>query len=158
MTRLAAVEDVTDRLATDNIDDAVVRRQIEARISDASARVRAYGGTPAREWTEDTVPEDVRGVVAGMVERAARNPGGVTQEQAGPFGRSFGSDAAARIYLNRDEKEIIAQAVGRLRIGTISTGRGVDWLETPSVRAGYGYPIVAPSGDPLADDPFRFDQ
>lgn len=108
--------------------------QAEARLADASAIVRAYAG---RTWLDDDnqledVPADIPGVVASMVERATLNPAGTTQETAGPFSRSFGSDAAARLYLTKMEKLVVRAAAGRLSVGALPVTRGD--LETPAVR------------------------
>lgn len=119
--------------------------QAEARLADASAIVRAYAG---RTWLDDdnqleNVPADIPGVVASMVERATRNPSGTTQETAGPFSRSFGSDAATRLYLTKMEKLVVRAAVGRLSVGVLPTSRGD--LETPAVRGDWrvgGVPVI----------------
>jgi len=139
---LATVDDL-DRLLGDDgplASDSAAYTQAEARLEQASAIVRAYAGT---SWLDDEgalsgVPEDIPNVVAGMVERASRNPAGVTQEQAGPFARSFGSDAAQRIYLSKMDKLVIRDAVGGTRtgIGTLSVSRGQ--LETADVRGPHG--------------------
>ena len=103
----------------------------------ASAIVRAYAG---QTWLDDDgnlegVPDDVPGVVVSMVERATRNPdGGVSnQETVGPFAwsRSFGDDAAQRLYLTAMDKLVLGSAIGASPLGIITTTRGP--LETPSV-------------------------
>lgn len=127
---LATVDDVAVRLGQEITDPG----QAQARLEDASEIVRAYAGTTWLNDDEDTlvdVPAQVAGVVAQMVERAARNPSGVTQETTGPFAVSFGAEAAARLYLTRNNKLVIRAAVARTSIGTLSTSRGP--LETPSV-------------------------
>lgn len=122
---LATIADLEERLGYE-IEDEDVQAQAEARLRDASAIVRAY----AREtWLDDDgnlddVPDEIVGVVATMVERASRNPAGVTQEAAGPFSRSFGSDAAARLYLTKPEKLVVRNAVGRTGLGVVATTRG----------------------------------
>lgn len=137
---LATVDDVAVRLGQDITDPG----QAQARLEDASEIVRAYAGVTWLNDDEDTlvdVPAQIPGVVAQMVERAARNPTGVvqTQEQTGPFMQSlsFGADAAARLYLTRHNKMVIRSAVARTPIGTLATSRGP--LETPGVV----YPAVA---------------
>lgn len=111
----ALVGTITDRTAA------------EARLAQASEIVRAYAGvswlTDAGELDPD-VPEQIAGVVAAMVERATLNPSGTTQESAGPFSRSFGSDAAQRLYMTAGERMVVRAAAGRRSIGTISTTRG----------------------------------
>ncbi|MCZ7526565.1 MAG: hypothetical protein M5U14_09420 [Acidimicrobiia bacterium] len=70
-------------------------------------------------------------MVCAIVERATRNPAGVIQETAGPFNRSFGADAAQRLYLTRAERAVIRAAVGRLALTTLATTRGA--IETAPV-------------------------
>lgn len=144
---LASIEDLQARLGT--IDDPV---QAEARLGDASEIVRAYAG---EDWLDDggnleEVPDQIAGVVAQMVERAARNPGGVVQETAGPYSHSFGPEAAARLYLTKLDKLVIRNAVGRGQVGTISTSRGP--LETPPVTCDQPYldPPAAEEYDPFS--------
>lgn len=110
----------------------------EALLARASAIVRAYAG---QTWLDDDeselvdVPGDIPGVVAGMVERATRNPDGITQEQAGPFARSFGPEAAQRLYLDKWEKLVVRAAAGipTSGIGVLETTRGD--IETPAVAS-----------------------
>jgi hypothetical protein len=134
---LATIEDLEERL-NEAVGDALL--QAEARLRDASAIVRAYAG---ETWLNDDgeledVPDDIPGVVASMVERASRNPAGITQETAGPFARSFGSDASQRLYLTANEKLIIRNAIGaRSAIGTLSTTRGD--VETGWITEDYAY-------------------
>lgn len=114
--------------------------QANARLAQASEIVRAYAGATwlnEGETAVEGVPGQIPGVVAAMVERATRNPEGVTQETTGPFGRSFGSDAASRLFLTSAEKLVVRSAAGRRNIGTLSTTRGC--IETPSVIANGGY-------------------
>jgi hypothetical protein len=145
---LATVDDVAARLGQtlDPTDP-----QVLARLGDASEIVRAYAG---ETWLDDEgdlddVPDAIPGVVAQMVERAARNPMGVVAEQktAGPFQQqfSFGADAATRIYMTRNDKMVVRAAVGRTGIGTIATSRGI--LETPPVT--YGEGVYDPTADLL---------
>lgn len=132
MTRpaLASIDDLEDRLGETVGSEA----QAQARLEDASAIVRAFARKTwlnAEETDLEGVPADIPGVVAQMVERASRNPSGATQEAAGPFSRSFGPDAAQRLYLSAADKLVIRAAVGSTGIGTIATTRGP--LETPDV-------------------------
>lgn len=132
---LAGIEDLEARLGKP-IPDVL---QALARLEDASEIVRAYAGRTWLNADEDAVedvPGQIPGIVASMVERATRNPDGITSEAAGPFNRSFGSDAAARLYLTKAEKLVVRAAAGRTGLGAISTTRGP--LETGSVSAGYG--------------------
>lgn len=128
---LATIADLEDRLGTIDSSDIPV---LEARLADASAIVRAYAG---QTWLNDAgtaladVPPDIPGIVATMVERAVRNPSGVTSEQAGPFGRSFGADAAQRLYLTKAERAVIRAAVGVSSVSPLATTR--ENLETPRV-------------------------
>lgn len=119
---LAEVWHLTERMGDGAVTDEV---QAIARLADASSLVRSYAGT---DWIDDdgepAPPPAIPGLVAGMVERAVRNPMGATQTQAGPFGVSFGPEAASRIYLTAAEKQVIRQAVGRSNIGVLSTSRG----------------------------------
>lgn len=124
---LANVDDLEAALGAevDNEDQAT------SLLERASAIVRAYARKTwlnADETELEDVPADIPGVVVSMVERATRNPTGVTQEQeqAGPFARSrsFGTDASQRLYLTRSDKLVIGAAAGTAGLGTISTTRG----------------------------------
>lgn len=136
MTRppLASQDDL-ERLLGASADDPL---RALALLENASAIVRAYAGLT---WLNDDetdledVPADIPGVVAGMVERATRNPSGTVAESAGPFSRSFGPDAAQRLYMTSNEKLVIRAAAGRGTVGTIQTSRGP--VETPPVRPGF---------------------
>lgn len=133
---LATIDDLERLLGAPFSDDEddLTRIQAEERLAQASEIVRAYAQT---DWLNDAeddveaVPGAIPGVVTGMVDRASSNPAGVTQEQAGPFARSFGSDAAQRIYLTKMDKLVIRRAVGATGISTIGTSRGA--IETGSV-------------------------
>jgi hypothetical protein len=122
----------------------------EARLEDASEVVRAYANT---DWLNDDgdeledVPPQVANIVAQMVERATRNRDGVTFEASGPFSRSFGADAAQRLYLTKNDRMVIRRAVGRTGIGTLATSRGR--LETAAVDDRYGSSLVAEDLPPL---------
>lgn len=168
-TAYATVADLEVRLGVADgtiSGNAVQAAQAEARLADAAAIIRAYVGTAtATAWAtsiaDETVAGDVGGVNAAMVERASRNPAGVVQEQAGPFGRSFGPDAAARLYLTALDKSVLRAAAGLSSIGTISTTRGN--IETPTViapdwtgEAGPGPGGTYATGVMADDDPFRF--
>lgn len=132
MTRpaLATVDDL-ERLLGGDVNNP---EQAEVRLRQASAIVRAYA---RQTWLDDAgtalegVPDDIPDIVTGMVERASRNPDGLTSETTGPFARSFGADAAQRLYLTAADKLVIRAAVGSTGIGTLSTTRGC--LETPAV-------------------------
>lgn len=102
--------------------------QVEQLLVQASSIARAFAG---RHWVDDPdaelptlegVPDGADGVVAGMVQRATLNPTGVTtdQEQTGPFAhmRSYGADAAQRLYLTAADKLILK---GTPRAFTIDT-------------------------------------
>lgn len=122
---LATIADL-EALLGSTVDDTV---QALARLDRASAIVRAFAGVTwlnEDETALEDVPADIPGVVAGMVERASRNPEGVTQETAGEFSRSFGSDAAKRIYLDWNDKLVIRAAIGASGsgIGVLTTTRG----------------------------------
>lgn len=146
---LATVDDLERRLGQAIPD----RDQAEALLERASSKIRAY---VRRTWVDpdtgllDGVPEhpDVRGIAVEMVYRAITNPAGVTQDTAGPFSVSFGSDAAQRIYLQRSEKDELAPIRRGGGLGTIPTTRGP--IETTTV--------LVPTTDPLADPvPFYAD-
>src|SRR5690606_41898036 len=69
--------------------------QASALLARASELVRAYAGVTWLNDTEDAVegvPAQIPGEVCDIVDRATRNPAGITQEQAGPFQRSFRSE------------------------------------------------------------------
>lgn len=122
---LATVEDLQAAFGDETIDDTTKALSLLER---ASAIVRAYAHAT---WLDDEesavvdVPADVPGVVVSMVERATRNPTGATQETVGPFGRSFGAEAASRLYLTAAEKLVIREAVGGTGgLRTVGTTRG----------------------------------
>lgn len=131
---LATVEDLEVALGAPVPDED----QALYLLRRASAIVRAYAG---RTWLDDDgeladVPDDIPDLVVGMVERATRNPDGLTQQSSGPFSRSWGADAAHRIYMTRDEKMVIKASVGALPLGTISTTRGrVEMPSAPWYRS-----------------------
>lgn len=110
----------------------------EVLLRKASAIVRSYAG---EDWLNEAgdalegVPEDIPDVVTGMVERATQNPAGATHEQAGPFARQFGAEAAQRLYLSKWDKLVIRDAVNSTGIRTIGTGRGE--LETGPLGSVY---------------------
>lgn len=109
-------------------------RRVELLLAHASEIIRAYAGTTWLNDDEDAVenvPSQIATVVCSVVERATANPLGITQESAGPFSRSFGSDAAQRMYLTRQERAIIRAAVGATSVGPLATTRGP--LETRAV-------------------------
>lgn len=114
--------------------DADDQAHAGALLAAASTLVRAAAG---RTWVEDgelvdDVPDVVGVVVCQSAERKWRNPAGIVQEQTGPFGSSFGSDAARGVYLTDDEKDQVRSAAGRTGIGTITTTRGNVEIELPS--------------------------
>lgn len=146
---LATVEDLQRLLGEDApITD---EDQANARLEQASELVRAYA---RQDWLNDDgdeledVPGAIPGVVAGIVERASRNPDGATYETVGPFARSFGADAAARLYLTAADKLVIGNAVSAIGVGVISTTRGA--METPNVLDCLG----GLDGLTEADDPY----
>ena len=106
----------------------------EALIVLASARVRAYTGC---RWANEAgtaledVPDGVTQIVAGMVNRSLTNPRGVTQESTGPWGASYGSQAANNVYLSGADKEFLDAVGCRSGVSTLSTTRGP--VETPTV-------------------------
>jgi len=129
----ATTDDLAVALGVDAVDN---EDQAQFLLDRAWAIVRAYAGHPAT-WLDDDgnptdqIDPDIPPVIVGMVDRATRNPTGTTQETAGPFSRSFGSDAAQRLYLTKMDKLVIRGGLGLSGLGTISTTRGD--LETPSV-------------------------
>jgi hypothetical protein len=84
-----------------------------------------------------------------MVERATRNPAGVTFESSGPFSRSFGADAAQRIYMTKNDRMVVRHAIGRNGIGTLATSRGP--LETGTTGDRYAATLVGLDLPPLPD-------
>lgn len=127
---LANLSDLEDLLG-EAVTDA---KRALLLLAHASEVVRAYAG---RTWLNDDeddvddVPGQIPGVVCAIVERATRNPLGITQESAGPFSRSFGADAAQRMYLTRQERAIVRAAARLAAVGPLATTRGN--LETRTV-------------------------
>ncbi len=122
---LATLDDL-EALLGSLVDDPT---QALARLRQASAIVRAFAGVTWLNEDETElldVPPDIPDLVAGMVERASHNPSGATQETAGEYSRSFGSDAAKRIFLDWNDKLVIRAAVGASPsgIGVLTTTRG----------------------------------
>lgn len=114
--------------------------QAVSLLERASAIVRAFAG---RTWLDEDgalldVPDDVPGVVVSMVERATRNVEGLTSEQTGPFGRSWSSEAAQRLYLTSLDKLVIRASSGGNGLGVITTTRGP--LETASLADDWDLP------------------
>lgn len=146
---LASVEDL-ERLLAEDIDGDASTEQAEARLEQASELVRAYAGTDwlnADESDVEGVPGAIPGVVVGIVERASRNPSGTVSESAGPYSRSFGSEAAARIYLTAGDKMIIRHAVGNVSgLSVISTTRGP--IETGDCPGWLGFEDTVENLDP----------
>jgi hypothetical protein len=141
---LATVEDLGVLLAQPIEEDSPAYAQAKALLAHASAIVRAFAGRTWLNEAEDAlegVPADIPGVVAGMVERATRNPAGITQEQAGPYARSFGPEAASRLYLNQWDKLVIRAAIGADTSGlsVLHTTRG-DIETTPLTDPRDAYP------------------
>lgn len=128
---LATVDDVQTFVPTVMLDAT----QTDALLRLASAQARAYTGC---RWANEDgtaledVPDGVPEVVASIVARAILNPRGVTQETAGPYTVSYGSDAAARIYLAGTDKAILDANRCRSRLCIMTLTRGE--LETPAVR------------------------
>lgn len=141
---LATLDDLDDLLSGTGLSDFDMNRAT-VLLAQASEIVRAYAGLTWLNDDEDDV-EDVPGqipdIVTAMVERATRNPDGSTQESAGPFARSFGADAAQRLYLTRWEKMVVRAAAEKNAVGTLATSRGP--LETPAVY-GSGYVTLPPA-------------
>lgn len=145
---LASIDDLTaltGAIATEDVPRA------SALLAMASEVVRAYAGTTWLNDDEDDiedVPAQIPDVVASMVWRATANPLGIVQESAGPFSRSFGSDAAQRLYMTRQERAIVRAAVGVAAVQPMGTTR--ESLETRAVWPGDG--IYDPST--AETDPF----
>lgn len=118
---------------------------VEMLIVLASAKVRAFTGctwTNAAGTALEDVPDGVPELVAGMVVRSLRNPSGATQENAGPFGRSHGSQAVNAVYLSAEDRDFLATISCRLGVYTLSTTRGP--LETPPVLDPYAFDDLNP--------------
>lgn len=125
----ASVEDVEQRLGETPCD----REQTESLIRYASALIEGYTG---RSWVPDDVPEPVRVVCVEVVLRTLMNPAGVSQDTAGPFNSSYGSEAPQRMFLTKSDRTVLAR-FARNQLKTISTTRGP--IETGSVRIRPGW-------------------
>lgn len=124
---LATISQLANRLGETITNES----QAQALLDYASALVRAETGLDYLDddgALVDPLPSGVAEVTVEMVFRAVTNPAGVTQDTAGPFTVSFGSDAAQRIYLTKADRKILRGAGG---LSTISTYRGD--LETGDV-------------------------
>lgn len=120
---LASTGDLATRMGEDIPTSELARA--EWLLEFASDRIRARTG---RTWLDEDgelvdVPDLARKVAVEMVVRAVTNPEGVTQETTGPFSVSFGSDAAQRIYIAREEREDLRSLSARSGLGVISTTR-----------------------------------
>lgn len=121
----ATVEDLNDAIEPDVTDEDGAN----SLLARASEIVRAVAH---KTWLDEAgtvlsedFPEQITGVVVSMVERATRNPSGTTQEQAGPFSRSFGPDASQRLFITKWERLVIAEAAGAPSgLRTLGTTRG----------------------------------
>src|SRR5690554_5502218 len=103
---LATIEDLETRLGSTVSDEP----QALALLRYASSLVRSYTGCTYIDEDGgliDPLPDGVVEVTVEMVFRAVTNPAGVTQDTAGPFTVSFGSDAAQRIYLTAADRTIL---------------------------------------------------
>lgn len=148
---LASTEDL-DRLLDAPLTDAQ-KPQAEARLEQASEIVRAYAGTDwlnAAGTAVEDVPGAIPGVVAAMVERASRNPDGAVSETTGPFARSFGPEAATRLFLTKWEQAVIRHAAGTAPSGlqVISTTRGP--IDTAPLTACTPYGTSTEENDPYS--------
>ena len=134
---LATVEELEQRLGRD-IPHGEATAQASWLLGYSSALVRAYCRA---DWIDpDTgllgpLPSGVAEVAVEIVYRAVTNPEGVTQDSAGSFSVSFGSEAAQRMFLTAGDKAILG-GTGRSSIGTLSTTRGP--IETPTVHGDTG--------------------
>lgn len=135
---LADVADLEIRLGA-TIDDT---DQAEALLRYASALIRSYAG---ETWVVadvlTDVPDGVPEVCVEMVYRALLNPAGVSQDTAGPFSTSYGSDATQRIFLTKSDKAIIGRR-----------GRAFTVDPTPALATDFG--DYYPDTDPRYDEPW----
>ena len=69
-------------------------------------------------WTSATVPDAIKGVVARVVNRALRNPLGVTGEQLGDHNMQMPGAMSGGTLAPKDRR-IIRRAVGRLGVSTV---------------------------------------
>jgi len=126
----ATVEELSEATGLDVIADVDRARSLLERASEI---VRAEAG---RTWLDDDGklvdgwPKQLAGVVISMVERALVNPQGITQETAGPFSRSFGANAASRLWMSQAEKLIVQRTVGAGSLAVVPLTRGP--VETPT--------------------------
>lgn len=119
----ATITDLEDRLGRTVPDIG----QAEALLRYASQLVRGYARRHGIDLGTAEEPRDgVVEVVVEMVYRAISNPQGVTQDTAGPFSVSFGSDAAQRIYLSKSDKVILGGGVGAFTVNPADTDEA--WL------------------------------
>lgn len=120
---LATIAALEARLGGHQLDQGEAI-QAESLIAYASAVIRGYTG---RTYVDDDgelidpLPDGISEVAVEMVFRAITNPAGVTQDTAGPFTVSFGTDAAQRIYLTGSDRTILGRRSG---LWTQPTTRG----------------------------------
>lgn len=130
---LATTDDLEVRLGA-TIDDL---SQAEWMLAYASTLVRQWCG---QDWVDGDgaltgVPDAVRLTVVEIVDRASRNPSGVTAETdvAGPMQltRSYGAEAASRCFLSAQDKTMLAayRLGGGVWIERVTRGD----VETPAV-------------------------
>lgn len=104
---LISVAFLEDRIGT--VDET----KAQARIDDVSAEVVDYvnmldvnGSVNADDWDESTTPASVQAVVARVVERALRNPMGVSQEGLGDHQWTFAMGASGATLGPKDRRQI----------------------------------------------------
>lgn len=135
---LATVDDLERRL-----DQTITARdQAEALLEYASALIRGYTGRTYVDDDGDLVdplPDGVTQVCVEMVFRAITNPAGVTQDTAGPFSVSFGSDAAQRIYLSRSDKAALGYRARAFTIDPTPATATAHPLHGALVNGPYGW-------------------
>lgn len=139
MADLADIADVENLYQP--VSDSDVTR-VEGLIRYASSVVRAsVPGIDRRIASGALDAQTVADVVAVMVIRALRNPGGVTQETIGPVSYSIDANVGAGyVYLSDAERSLLSAQAGDSG-STPGVPRGVG---TVRLRAALGFPRERP--------------
>lgn len=112
----ATVSDVEDRMG--QTVDVFGTARVSSLLALSSALVGQVIGD--RTYDEGEIPAIVRAVTVSVVERALRNPEGVTQQTAGPFSVSRPADAVG-LKLTPEERDALQAVIGRAGIVSIRT-------------------------------------
>lgn len=131
---LASVEDLGKRLGRTLAVDTPDFLRAEADLEDISTFAMSVAGV---EWTDETVPDDVRVVVLGAAKRKFQNPEGYRSETAGEF--TVERDAYTTSMFSSFELDVLRKYRPGAGLGVIHLTRG-DGEDGIGVRYRAEYP------------------